>query len=67
MARIRSQKERIRDALELRQTITPLDALQWFGCSRLAARIKDLRREGMDIETVYVKKGRSRYASYRLR
>ena len=64
---IRSQKQRIKDALELRQTITPLDALQWCGCSRLAARIKDLRREGMDIETVYVKKGRSRYASYRLR
>ena len=64
---IRSQKQRIKDALELRKTITPLDALQWFGCSRLAARIKDLRREGMDIETVYVKKGRSRYASYRLR
>ena len=64
---IRSQQQRIKDALELRQTITPLDALQWFGCSRLAARIKDLRREGMDIETVYVKKGRSRYASYRLR
>ena len=64
---IRSQKQRSKDALELRQTITPLDALQWFGCSRLAARIKDLRREGMDIETVYVKKGRSRYASYRLR
>ena len=64
---IRSQKQRIKDALELRQTIAPLDALQWFGCSRLAARIKDLRREGMDIETVYVKKGRSRYASYRLR
>jgi len=67
MARIRSQKERIRDALELGQPITPLDAMQWFGCNRLAARIKDLRREGMDIETVYVKKGRSRYASYRLR
>lgn len=64
---IRSQKQRIKAALELRQAITPLDALQWFGCSRLAARIKDLRREGMDIETVYVKKGRSRYASYRLK
>ena len=64
---IRSQKQRIKDALELRQTITPRDALQWFGCSRLAARIKDLRLEGTDIETVYVKKGRSRYASYRLR
>jgi hypothetical protein len=64
---IRSQKQRIKDALELRQTITPLDALQWFGCSRLAARIKDLRRDGMDIETIIIQKGRTRYASYRLR
>jgi hypothetical protein len=64
---MRSQKERIRDALELRQPITPLDAMQRFGCHRLAARIKDLRRDGMDIETVYVQKGRARYASYKLR
>ena len=64
---IRSQKQRIKDALELRQTITPLDAMQWFGCSRLAARIKDLRRDGMDIETIIIQKGRTRYASYRLR
>ena len=64
---VRSQKQRIRDALELGQSITPLDALQWFGCSRLAARIKDLRRDGMDIETIIILKGRTRYASYRLR
>jgi hypothetical protein len=64
---IRSQKQRIKDALELGQTITPLDAMQWFGCSRLAARIKDLRRDGMDIETIIIQKGRTRYASYRLR
>ncbi len=64
---IRSQKQRIRDALELGQPITPLDAMQWFGCSRLAARIKDLRRDGMDIETIIIQKGRTRYASYRLR
>lgn len=67
MARIRSQKERIRDALELGQPITPLDAMQWFGCNRLAARIGELRNEGMLIETVYVQKGRTRYASYKLR
>ena len=64
---IRSQKQRIKNALELGQSITPLDAMQWFGCSRLAARIKDLRRDGMDIETIIIQKGRTRYASYRLR
>ena len=64
---VRSQKHRIRDALEQAQSITPLDAMQWVGCSRLAARIKDLRRDGMDIETIIIQKGRTRYASYRLR
>ena len=63
----RSQKDRSKDALELGQSITPLDAMQWFGCSRLAARIKDLRRDGMDIETIIIQKGRTRYASYRLK
>jgi len=64
---VRSQKQRIKDALELGQSIKPLDAMQWFGCSRLAARIKDLRRDGMDIETIIIQKGRTRYASYRLK
>ena len=35
--------------------ITAIDALQTFGCFRLAARIKDLKDEGMEIDKVMVK------------
>tara|TARA_R110000796_G_scaffold150593_1_gene267299 strand:- start:142 stop:357 length:216 start_codon:yes stop_codon:yes gene_type:complete len=48
---MKSQKENIRTALKGGHRITPFDALQWFGCARLAARIQELRREGMDIVT----------------
>ena len=30
--------------------ITALDALNWFGCFRLAARVYDLKQEGYNIE-----------------
>ena len=34
-----------------REPITAIEALTKFGCFRLAARIKDLREEGHEIET----------------
>lgn len=46
-----SQRVNILSALKRGDTITPMDALQKFGCFRLAARIKDLRDDGWDIET----------------
>ena len=50
-----SQKNRIREALLCGLTITHLEALTWFGCLRLGARIKELRKEGMNIVTTMVK------------
>ena len=41
-----SQKADILRALVSGQTLTPLDALELFGCLRLGARIWDLRQEG---------------------
>lgn len=50
--------------------ITPLEALEQFGCMRLAARIKDLRDGGYPIiteEKSYRKDGATvSYAAYRL-
>ena len=45
--------------------ITQLEALNMFGCFRLAARISDLRDEGLDIKThiVTLSNGK-RIASY---
>lgn len=44
--------------------ITPMEALQKFGCMRLAARISELREEGMQIRTD--KPEGDQYAIYRL-
>lgn len=46
----RSQKQRILEALQRGESITALDALNWFGCFRLAARIYDLQRAGHNIK-----------------
>jgi hypothetical protein len=51
METIESQNKKIRKHLESGHKLTPLDALYQFGCFRLGARIYDLKREGMLIET----------------
>ncbi len=56
-----TQKEHILAALK-RKPITPLEALNRFGCFRLAARISELRQEGYQIHT-QIRKG---FAEYRL-
>jgi hypothetical protein len=50
-----SQNGAIRKYLEEGGRLTPLDALRLFSCFRLAARIKDLRRLGVDIRTDYIR------------
>lgn len=47
-------------------SITPLEALQKFGCFRLGARIADLRNAGYKIETKMVEQNGKRFAQYRL-
>lgn len=46
-----SQNKLIAAWLNSGNTITSLEALQRFGCMRLASRINDLRQRGMDIVT----------------
>jgi len=50
-----------------RAPITPLQALDKYGCLRLAARIADLRERGHNIETVMVDHGEKRFARYSLK
>ncbi len=61
-----TQTSLIRAALEAGETLTPLDALQQFNCFRLAARIKDLRDDGLDIETLKIATNNKSFAAYRL-
>jgi hypothetical protein len=61
-----TQNQMILSYLEKGKSLTPLDALNKFGCFRLAARISDLRKDGLNIATKYVTKEGKNYASYKL-
>lgn len=61
---MKTQKQQIQAYLQKGKTITPLQALNKFGCFRLAARIADLRNEGLNIATKNVTKDGKTFASY---
>lgn len=46
-----SQAHDILEALKAGDKITPLDALQRFGCFRLGARVHELRQTGLDVKS----------------
>ena len=50
-----SQTKQIANYLNKGKKLTTLDALNKFGCFRLAARIADLRNNGMSIVTKKIK------------
>lgn len=61
-----NQKEQILSYLKAGNSITPLEALQKFGCFRLGARIWELKKDGypVEVKTVYDKVKDKHYASY---
>ena len=61
-----TQTEMIRAHLEAGREITPIDALEQYGCFRLAARIKELRNAGLPIETLTEQRNGKAWAKYRL-
>lgn len=61
-----SQTSRIATHLLLGKSITPLEALKRFGCFRLAARVRDLKRQGLQIQTQIKRRGGKSFASYQL-
>lgn len=64
----KTQKQAIKEWLLAGNTITPLEALEMYGCSRLATRIFELKREGMKIDSLDFRNERTgkHYAQYRL-
>jgi hypothetical protein len=58
------QTESILNHLEVHGSITPLDALQLYGCFRLASRIWDLKAQGHDIRTENASSNGKTYAKY---
>ena len=61
-----TQNQQIKSYLEKGKAITPIQALNKFGCFRLAARISDLRNDGLNIATKIVTKDGKTFASYRI-
>lgn len=66
MDSVRSQKIGILKHLKENPSkgITPIDALNLFGCFRLSARIWDLKEDGCEIKTVKESKNKKTYARY---
>ena len=63
-----TQSNQILEYMRQGNSITPLEALNMFGCMRLGARIYDLSQAGHVIhrEMVHDKRTGKKYASYRL-
>ena len=61
-----TQKSKVRAHLQSGQSITPIDALERYGCFRLAAIIHTLKNDyGMDIKTELIKnKYGTKYGKY---
>ena len=62
-----SQEQEILNYLKTGQTLSPLEALNRFGCMRLASRVYDLRNQGHRIEATRVGNGRKAWHEYNLK
>lgn len=62
-----SQSDMILAHLQSGCSITPMEALREFGCFRLAARIKEIRDAGHDVEMVLEGDGEKNWARYSLK
>ena len=61
---IESQNVEIRKFMERGLEITPLEALEKFGCMRLASRIGELKESGVEIQDRWVERNGKRYKAY---
>ena len=59
-----TQTAAIRAQLERGESITPLQALSLYGCFRLAARIFDLKAEGLTIDSNTITINGHEFAEY---
>ena len=61
-----TQTEQILNYLKKGNKITPLEALNQFGCFRLASRIWDIRNSGHNIQAMRITKGDKNFCQYKL-
>lgn len=62
-----TQRKGILEYMQKHGHITPIEALEQFGCFRLSARIWELRKAGYIIKTTSHKKSGKRFAVYHLK
>lgn len=61
-----SQNTTILEWFKKGKALTPLDALGLCGCTRLAARVLDLKEAGHNIKSMWVEVNGKRFKSYSL-
>ncbi len=61
-----SQEQLILNHLKSGKSITAMEALDLFGCFRLASRISDLRKTHPNIKREWVQRNGKLFASYKL-
>ena len=61
-----TQEQSILDYLKSGKSISPIEALEDFGCFRLASVVHSLKQKGHDIQTKIVGNGRKKWAQYYL-
>jgi len=61
---MKSQREQIKKRLLRGLSITPLQALNLFGCQRLSPRIGEIEKEGYIVPRKMEKRNGKRYARY---
>jgi hypothetical protein len=66
MDSVTSQTDQILAYLREGNALTPLEALERFGCLRLGARVWDLKQAGFDIRSELIERNGKRFAQYTL-
>jgi hypothetical protein len=61
-----SQSGRILKHMQEGYGITPITALNKYGCFRLAAVVFDLKKEGHNIRTTIIRENNKKFARYKL-
>jgi len=62
----RNYKARLKTKLLMGESVTPMQALKWWGCMRLSVYVRRLRQDRMNIKTEIVYKNGTSYAKYSL-
>jgi hypothetical protein len=62
--KLKSQREKILKDLQAGYKLTQLDAYRLYGCTRLSARIYEIREQGYPVKTEFIKRNDATFARY---